>query len=116
VRRTEHWTAAREQAATVAQTILGVTRAGATAPDYVWTDQAGMRIQILGEPRAGDRELIDIEPGDDGCGAVHLSMLGEVPVGAVIFGAPRLMPKYSRMLADSASERTTTAEVDIVVE
>jgi NADPH-dependent 2,4-dienoyl-CoA reductase/sulfur reductase-like enzyme len=116
LRRTEHWTAAREQASAVAQSILGLTRAVTSTPDYVWTDQAGMRIQILGEPRAGDREWIQVESDGDGRGAVHLSMSGDLPVGAVIFGAPRLMPKYSRLLADSTPGRTTTDEVDVVVQ
>nr|WP_241728969.1 FAD-dependent oxidoreductase [Nocardioides zeae] len=50
--RVEHWTNANEHAALVAATITG----GAPPrpqPPYVWSDQYGRRIQIVGTPRAG---------------------------------------------------------------
>lgn len=115
-RRTEHWTAARDQAATVACTILGQPRSVPSMPDYVWTDQAGMKVQILGNPRSGDREVVDAEPDVHGRGAVHLSTVAGVPVGAVIFGAPRAMPRYLRMLAAAAESVDEVPERGVMVE
>ena len=48
---TGHWTAAAGQAAAVARAILGEERPY-SEPPYVWSDQFGLRLQLVGEPRA----------------------------------------------------------------
>jgi NADPH-dependent 2,4-dienoyl-CoA reductase/sulfur reductase-like enzyme len=53
--RIEHWTNAIEQAATVAWNITHPDRPRGYAPvPYVWSDQYGLRLQIVGRPRADD--------------------------------------------------------------
>lgn len=51
--RVEHWTNATEQAAIVAANICGDAREYRALP-YVWTDQFGAKLQIVGRARAGD--------------------------------------------------------------
>jgi 3-phenylpropionate/trans-cinnamate dioxygenase ferredoxin reductase subunit len=46
-RRVEHWTSASGQAAAVASTILGTPRPYAATP-YFWSDQFGLRLQMVG--------------------------------------------------------------------
>jgi NADPH-dependent 2,4-dienoyl-CoA reductase/sulfur reductase-like enzyme len=93
-RRQEHWMSARTQAAAVAALIAGQPSAP-PKPDYAWTDQFGLMIQILGRP-----ELADI--------TVHLEekVLGYFAqdriVGALIFGAPRRKGPYNRLIAAGA--------------
>jgi NADPH-dependent 2,4-dienoyl-CoA reductase/sulfur reductase-like enzyme len=53
--RIEHWTNAIEQAATVAWNITHPDRPRGYSPvPYVWSDQYGLRLQIVGRPRADD--------------------------------------------------------------
>jgi NADPH-dependent 2,4-dienoyl-CoA reductase/sulfur reductase-like enzyme len=63
-RRHEHWTSAREQARIVAHDIAGV--AGPTWADmvpYVWSDQYGKRIQVLGTPAGTDAvKVVEHDP------------------------------------------------------
>jgi 3-phenylpropionate/trans-cinnamate dioxygenase ferredoxin reductase subunit len=54
-RRHEHWTSAREQAGIVAEQIAGTGGdTQATLVPYVWSDQYGKRIQVLGRPAEAD--------------------------------------------------------------
>ena len=93
-RRREHWTSARTQAAAVAARIAGQPPAP-PKPDYAWTDQFGLLIQILGRPELADT-------------TVHLEekVLGyfaqERIVGALIVGAPRRKGPYNRLIAAGA--------------
>ena len=50
--RIEHWTNANEHGAIVAASIMGV-EAPRTQPPYVWSDQYGHRVQVVGLPRGG---------------------------------------------------------------
>lgn len=61
-RRVEHWTRAGEQARTVAHAILGVDDGNAGAP-YIWSDQYGMKLQIVGEPDARDDVTVQTDDG-----------------------------------------------------
>jgi NADPH-dependent 2,4-dienoyl-CoA reductase/sulfur reductase-like enzyme len=63
-RRHEHWTSAREQARIVAHDIIGQPGpAWSDSVDYVWSDQHGHRIQLLGRPdRADTVHVVDHDP------------------------------------------------------
>jgi 3-phenylpropionate/trans-cinnamate dioxygenase ferredoxin reductase component len=63
-RRHEHWTSAREQARIVACDIAGVEGPyWADCVPYVWSDQYGKRIQILGAPGGADTvKIIEQDP------------------------------------------------------
>ncbi len=63
-RRHEHWTSAREQARVVAQEITG--QAGLQWTDavpYVWSDQHGKRIQVIGAP--ADADVVEVVKHDE---------------------------------------------------
>ncbi|RZL85359.1 hypothetical protein EEB14_54450 [Rhodococcus sp. WS4] len=65
VRRHEHWTSAREQARIVASDIAGAEDGPkwSDAVDYVWSDQYGGRIQLLGSPHLSDDvRILDHDP------------------------------------------------------
>lgn len=59
--RVEHWTSANEHADAVASTLTGTPREAASVP-YVWSDQYGRRIQIVGRPRPDDAVTVVEDP------------------------------------------------------
>lgn len=59
--RIEHWTNAAGQGAAVARAILGDPRPYDDVP-YVWSDQFGLRLQLVGRPEPGDRVELDGDP------------------------------------------------------
>ncbi|MET9491250.1 FAD/NAD(P)-binding oxidoreductase [Nocardia sp. NPDC006630] len=62
-RRVEHWTNAGEQARILARALLGVESSAAAEVPYVWSDQYGLRIQVLGTPTAADTVRIVEDDG-----------------------------------------------------
>src|SRR6202034_2829608 len=63
--RIEHWTNAGEHGEIVAAAIMGAPRP-APAPPYVWSDQYGHRIQVVGRPRPDDAVTVIEEGGKGG--------------------------------------------------
>jgi 3-phenylpropionate/trans-cinnamate dioxygenase ferredoxin reductase subunit len=53
-----HWTAAAAAGAAAARGILGLP-VQAEAPAYVWSDQFGLRLQVVGTPRPDHRLVVD---------------------------------------------------------
>jgi hypothetical protein len=93
-----HWTAAAFDGAAAARAILGLP-AALPQPPYVWSDQFGLRLQVVGMPQLDDALEIDGE-GDsfairylDETGSVRAALLANRPAEA---GALR------RHLAESA--------------
>jgi len=86
--RVEHWTNANEHAAIVAAGITGKP-APAAQPPYVWSDQYGHRIQIVGLPVRGSL-VATFGTVDDHLLAVYADTDGIV-VGGVIVDDPRTM-------------------------
>ena len=89
-RRIEHWTSAASQAEVAAANLL-TGPAGATdarGVPYVWSDQFGSRIEIIGSPDGGDEvEMIWASP--DGRARIYLYRRGSVPRALVGFNAMR---------------------------
>lgn len=110
-RRNEHWTSATEQAAVVAQDILGLPRPAA-APPYFWSDQFGLRIQLAGWPELAETAEPLHGSGTAG-GPVRGSVLGYFADGRLMavaaFGAARLLTRYRPLLAARASRADTLA-------
>lgn len=98
--RREHWQTAGDGAAIVAHTILGLEppEVYVSAPPYFWTDQPGVKIQLLGWPALADRdgwiEGDDVEPE-----TAYGWWKGDTLVGVALLGKPRLMVKYRKELA-----------------
>jgi NADPH-dependent 2,4-dienoyl-CoA reductase/sulfur reductase-like enzyme len=99
-RRVEHWMTARTQAAAVAALICGHPPAP-PKPDYAWTDQFGLMIQILGRPELADT-TVPLETPEALRGTVLGYFARDRIVGAVIFGAPRRKAHYNRLIAAGA--------------
>lgn len=96
----EHWQTAGDGAAIVALTIMGQDAAAyLSAPPYFWTDQPGVKVQLLGWPSLGDRQGWvdgeDVEPG-----TVYGWWKGETLVAVALLGRPRLMARYRKQLME----------------
>ncbi|MFC5824631.1 NAD(P)/FAD-dependent oxidoreductase [Nonomuraea insulae] len=101
--RIEHWTNAVEQAGIVAWNLTHPDSPRAYAPvPYVWSDQYGNRLQIVGRPRAEDEVRIVLDdPADDSMVALYLR--DQRVVGAFGQNAPSQLLALRRSLAARAS-------------
>jgi 3-phenylpropionate/trans-cinnamate dioxygenase ferredoxin reductase subunit len=102
--RHEHWTSAGDQATIAARDVLGAPPPQATVP-YCWSDQFGLKIQILGRPELGD-EVVQLHGAglDSGPvrGTVAAYVAGDQVVAVAGFGAARLMARYRPLVAAGA--------------
>lgn len=96
--RTEHWTAAGDQAQSVAADLLGQPEPAEPVP-YVWSDQFGLRIQVAGRFRADDH--IEVVRDDD----AFVAMAGrDGRLAAVVaMDDPRRFGGFRRLLARDAT-------------
>ncbi len=72
---TGHWTAASGQAAAAAYTILGEERPYLDQ-SYVWSDQFGLRLQLVGDPVGAAR--VELNGGGDSFAARYLDREGRL--------------------------------------
>ncbi len=102
--RSEHWTSAGDQAAVVARDIVGEEAPPATVP-YFWSDQFGLKIQLIGRPDEADEVIPLHGTGLDG-GPVKGTVAGYLADGRLVavagFGAARLIARYRALVADGA--------------
>lgn len=101
----EHWSNARDMAATGVATLLG-GEAGSAAMDAVptfWSDQYDVKIKSAGFLRAADRfEVVHEDPVKNSL-VVEARRAGEV-VGAVVFNRNRAIVDYQRSLAAARTQ------------
>ncbi|MFL6089574.1 MAG: NAD(P)/FAD-dependent oxidoreductase [Aeromicrobium sp.] len=99
--RREHWQTAGDGAAIVAHTILGLEppEMYASAPPYFWTDQPGVKVQLLGWPALADREGW-IEDTERDPHTVYGWWMGDKLVAVALLGQPRLMVRYRKELME----------------
>ncbi|HJR90511.1 MAG TPA: FAD-dependent oxidoreductase [Aeromicrobium sp.] len=98
----EHWQTAGDTAAIVALTIMGQeATAYESAPPYFWTDQPGVKVQLLGWPSLGDRQGW-IESEDVEHGKAYGWWKGDTLVAVALLGQPRLMARYRKQLMETA--------------
>lgn len=95
----EHWNHAREQAASVAATLLGEDAPRQALP-YFWSDQLGTKIQSLGWLDT-DAPVRSIEWQDPKPGAIHLFGSPESLTGAVSFNAAGRLMKLRGLIEDN---------------
>jgi 3-phenylpropionate/trans-cinnamate dioxygenase ferredoxin reductase subunit len=103
--RDEHWTSASDQAAVVARDILGAAPPPPTVP-YFWSDQFGLKIQLLGRPELADAVVPLHGEGFDGGpvrGTVAGYLDGDRLVAVVGFGAARIVTRYRMQVAEGAA-------------
>lgn len=102
--RHEHWTSATDQAAVVARDIVGAPPPPRAVP-YFWSDQFGLKIQVLGRPELADGLAPLHGTGlDDGPvrGTVAAYTAGDRVVAVAGFGAARLVARYRPLVAANA--------------
>jgi NADPH-dependent 2,4-dienoyl-CoA reductase/sulfur reductase-like enzyme len=106
--RSEHWTSTRNQAAAVAADIAG-GQAPPAGPPYFWTDQFGIKIQVVGRPDLADRSAV-IRPADGGVKkSVTLYLSERRLVGVALFSAARYLGRFTGMIRDGAGEASALA-------
>lgn len=107
--RIEHWTNAQEHGALVAASIAGAAPPP-TQPPYVWSDQYGQRIQVVGIPRFA--ELASFFDGDGEGPAYALYRDSEgVCTAAVVLNDPRVFMRIRRAVA--AGQRVEDVDLPI---
>ncbi|MEU6699506.1 FAD-dependent oxidoreductase [Pseudonocardia sp. NPDC046786] len=107
--RHEHWTSAADQAAVVARDITGAEPPPPTVP-YFWSDQFGLKIQLIGRPDLADALLPLHGDGLDGGGVKGTTvgyLRGDELVAVVGFGAARRIARYRKPLAAGADRAAT---------
>ena len=100
--RSEHWEAATRQGAQVARAILGLPPAPPALPSF-WTDQYGLRIQLVGDSREADDVEIDGDPEERDFEALMLR--DGIPVAGLAVGRPRSLPRLRRQI-ETSGERS----------
>jgi 3-phenylpropionate/trans-cinnamate dioxygenase ferredoxin reductase subunit len=110
-RRVEHWTSARHQAAVVAAHICAAPLSNEEMASYFWTDQFGLKIQVLGRTDGAD-DVIVVQPDADRVGRSAVLYVAQGhPVGVALFGAPRLLGKCNAALVARADTGELLAEL-----
>ena len=93
-----HWTAAAFDGVTAARRILGLPLP-APQPHYVWSDQFGLRLQVVGSPRPEDPFEID---GDGDSFAVRYLDPSGVVYAGLLANRPAEAAELRRRLAQGA--------------
>jgi NADPH-dependent 2,4-dienoyl-CoA reductase/sulfur reductase-like enzyme len=100
--RIEHWTNVSEHAEIVAAAIMGAPRPAA-APPYVWSDQYGHRIQVVGRPRPDDAVTVIEDRGKGGHVAVYER--DGIVSGVFTIDSPRVMLMGRRAISGRLGSR-----------
>jgi 3-phenylpropionate/trans-cinnamate dioxygenase ferredoxin reductase component len=91
----EHWDAAGRHGALVARSVLGLPAPEPRAP-YFWSDQLGMKLQMIGRAHGADSvEIEEAEPSP--CFIAHYRRRGRL-VGVFAAGVPRAIGRARREL------------------
>jgi len=106
LRRQEHWEAATRGAAQAAHAMLGLP-AAPELPSGFWSDQHGVRIQLVGEPAPGGRLAVD---GDvDGADFSATWWHGAQPTGVLLAGRPHQLAEARRLVAGTPEPERNAA-------
>ncbi|MDN5796415.1 MAG: NAD(P)/FAD-dependent oxidoreductase [Intrasporangium sp.] len=109
-RRTEHWTHATNQGRHVGLNIARGRAEPFTAVPYLWTEQYGLKIHVLGERRSGDEDVVvegDLESGD----FVLVHGADDELHSVTISGRLRALATYRKLLRQGASMTEATSAV-----
>ncbi|MER7503789.1 FAD-dependent oxidoreductase [Nonomuraea pusilla] len=110
--RIEHWAHAVEQAETVATTIVSGEPAELSAVPYVWSDQYGVKIQIVGRPDPG-HEVTLVEGSLEQARFLALYTAEGRVRAAVAFGRPRLAARARPLVGRSVSLPEAISELGL---
>ena len=107
--RIEHWTNANEHADAIAADIVGAPAPRPALP-YVWSDQYGKRIQIIGRPGLGSPVTVTGEARTGDLVAAYADDSG-VLVGALVIDNPRLLMKFRKAIGSGTRHQDFFAPV-----
>ena len=93
-----HWTAAASEGIGVARRILGLDPMP-EQPPFFWSDQFGLRLQLVGEPAGADR--VEIEGGENEFVARYLAADGSL-LAALAANRPAEVGGFRKELAEAA--------------
>jgi 3-phenylpropionate/trans-cinnamate dioxygenase ferredoxin reductase component len=99
-RRTEHWEAAAWQGAAVARAMLG-EKPGPPPPPSFWSDQYGLRVQCVGDPRGADATELEGDPAARDF-EVLFTRAG-VPVAGLAVGRPAAIRRFRKQIEGGAA-------------
>ena len=108
--RTEHWTSAADQGAAVARDLRGEGVPLDEVP-YVWSDQHGWRLQVLGRPHPDDAPTL-LRVGTDGDRLVWVSAREGRLTAVVGIDAARAVMRMRPLLAQGASGDEALARLE----
>ncbi|HEU0090406.1 MAG TPA: FAD-dependent oxidoreductase [Pseudonocardiaceae bacterium] len=113
--RIEHWTSATEQAMVVAQRIAGAEiTLRADAVPYFWSDQYGLKLQLVGRPDVATAVEVLHDPGTIK-GTLAGYFADGTLVAALAFHSPRLLNRCRTLIRDGASEQQVHRTVAALV-
>ncbi|KRB76077.1 hypothetical protein ASE01_13675 [Nocardioides sp. Root190] len=95
--RVEHWTSAGDQAQVMAAHVVGRPRPKPVLP-YVWSDQYGHRIQIVGRPSEGEASTLHGSMATGDLVALYAAPDGRL-VGALVVDDPRLLMRLRKAIS-----------------
>ncbi len=93
-----HWTAAALDGTAAAHRILGLSLP-APQPHYIWSDQFGLRLQVVGSPRPDD--AFEVDGGGDSFAVSYLDARGTVHAG-LLANRPAEAAELRRRLTEDA--------------
>ncbi len=99
--RSEQWEAAARQGAQVGRAILGLDPLPPALPSF-WTDQYGVRIQLIGDAREADEVVIEGDPAARDFQA--LMVRDGTPVAGMAVGRPRAIPELRKQIANAIAD------------
>ncbi|MBC7723842.1 MAG: FAD-dependent oxidoreductase [Burkholderiaceae bacterium] len=107
--RIEHWSDSRDRPAIAMAALLSIDApAKALRPSYLWSDQAGSRIQFAGRLLGG--ETVDVEAGTaEGGDLLVVYRRGDEPVAVVGINQPKLVAAWRKRLTAPAIARPAIA-------
>jgi 3-phenylpropionate/trans-cinnamate dioxygenase ferredoxin reductase subunit len=98
--RREHWAAAGDEASIVAHTLMGADASRLlSVPPYFWTDQPGIKVQLVGWPELADHQGW-IEEDDLPPETAYGWWRGDTLVAVAMLGSPRLLIRFRKELAE----------------
>lgn len=105
--RHEHWSTTADRAGIVAHAVLGLAVPDfLRPPPYVWSDQYGVKLQLLGRPELADSEGW-LET--DGPSGAYGYRRGEHLVAVVTLGTPRLLAVHRRSVVDGLAAQAAAS-------